>query len=56
MYTIKVQIYTSTRIYNYLHSNRSMKKLQRYIELLVESINDDTVIVNHSIFKQINKK
>ena len=56
MYTIKVQIHTSTRVYNYSHSNRSMKKLQKYIELLLESINDDTIIVNHNIFKQISKK
>ena len=56
MYTIKVQIHTSTRTYNYLHSNRSMKRLQKYIELLLESINDDTIIVNHNIFKQISKK
>lgn len=56
MYIIKVQIHTSTRVYNYSHSNRSIKRLQRYIELLMESINDDTVIVNHNIFKQISKK
>ena len=56
MYIIKVQIHTSTRVYNYSHSNRSMKRLQRYIELLMESINDNTVIVNHSIFKQVKKK
>ena len=56
MYIIKVQIHTSTRIYNYSHSDRSMKKLQKYIKLLLESINDDTIIVNHNIFKQISKK
>ena len=56
MYTIKVQIHTSTKVYDYSHSNRSMKKLQKYIELLIESINDDTIIVNHNIFKQISKK
>lgn len=56
MYIIKVQIHTSTRVYDYSHSNRSIKRLQKYIELLLESINDDTIIVNHSIFKQINKK
>lgn len=56
MYIIKVQIYTSTRIYNYSHSNRSRKRLQKYIELLLESINDDTIIVNHNIFKQVSKK
>ena len=53
MYIIKVQIYTSTRVYNYSHSNRSRKRLQKYIELLLESINDNTIIVNHNIFKQI---
>lgn len=56
MYIIKVQIHTSTRVYNYSHSNRSIKRLQEYIELLLESINDDTIIVNYNIFKQVNKK
>lgn len=56
MYIIKVQIHTSTRVYNYSHSNKSIKKLQKYIELLLESINDDTIIVNHNIFKQVKKK
>ena len=56
MYIIKVQVHTSIRVYNYSHSNRNIKRLQRYIELLMESINDDTVIVNHSIFKQVKKK
>ena len=56
MYIIKVQIHASTRVYDYSHSNRNMKRLQKYIELLLESINDDTIIVNYSIFKQVKKK
>lgn len=56
MYVIKVQIHTSIKVYNYTHSNRSMRRLQQYIKLLNESINDDTVIINHYIFKQVKPK
>lgn len=56
MYIINVSIHTSKRVYEYSHSNRSIARLKRYIDLLTESINDDTVIITHTIFKQVNKK